>query len=93
MSEVLVTTASAPSHPAPSPGVPSLPIHVACRRAANHKAAFTKQLLMEIQGGRQEEGAGMGPRPHHPLQPSLDGDLRPSPAHTSQLSGRKAGCQ
>lgn len=73
---------------------PSLPIHVACRSVANHKAAFTKQqLLMEIQGWRREEGAGMGPHPYHPLQPSLDGDLRPAPPHTSQLSGRTAGCQ
>lgn len=43
---------------------PSLPVHVACRSRANHKAAFTKQQpLMEIknEGGRGGSRDGASP--------------------------------
>lgn len=51
---------------------PSLPIHVACRSRANHKAAFTKQQpLMEIQkeGGRGGSKDGALPISPPPAKP------------------------
>lgn len=35
----------------------------------------------------------MGLRPYQPLQPSLGSGLIPPPPHTSQLSGKRAGCR